>query len=268
MENKSLELKMVFEGVEAEKLQPEAANKAGWPVSGNTSPWEPGQSSARRGHRAERQGVLPKGLPVLAVVGSIGVFCIAGCSTLPVADVTEGGTELHTQVASKDGLSIGVAPLKEKDLLIKYFGVDLRKQSILPIYITIDNQSGASFLFLKNQASIALKGHQDTREHEQLDIPIEERKPTEGDYAAAAFFGGLAGALTLDLEGDSGRAIRHNILAKRLNTDTLSPSEHRSGFLYFHVPKEIEDTYILTIKFMNLETEETASVEFQGELLP
>jgi hypothetical protein len=186
----------------------------------------------------------------------LGFFILPGCAALDLPDTALGlsGTEeirtsQHSISDAKNGLTVTVDLIRDEERLKRHFGADLSKKGILPVYIKVVNDSDSAYLFLNQKIK-------------QGNAPVDERRNAGGDYEAALILTGPLFAAFKDAEGSKERAIRHNVLAKRLKMNMLSPGEQRSGFLYFKVSR-IEDTAkILTLNFLSLTTKRTNEFAF------
>ena len=185
----------------------------------------------------------------------LGFFVLSGCTALDVPDTVLGvpdtkgiQTSQHSISNARNGLTVTVDLIQDEERLKKYFGADLSKKGILPVYIRVVNDSGSSYLFLNQKIR-------------RNNAPAGKGRHAGGDYEAALILTGPLFAAFKDARAEE-RAIRRNVLSKRLRTNVLSPGEQRSGFLYFKVSR-IEDTAkTLTLNFLSLTTKRTNEFAF------
>ena len=186
----------------------------------------------------------------------LGFFILPGCGALGVSntvldlsDTEEIRTSQHSISDAKNGLTVTVGLIQDEEQLKRHFGADLSKKGILPVYIKVVNDSDSSYLFLNQKVR-------------QSNAPVDERRNAGGDYEAALILTGPLFAAFKDAGGDKEKAIRYNVLTKRLKTNMLSPGEERSGFLYFKAPRAKNTTTRLTLNFLSLTTKKTNEFAF------
>ena len=189
--------------------------------------------------------VIFLGFSILPGCGALG---LSG-TVLDLSGTEEIRTPQHSISDAKNGLTVTVDLVRDEERLKRHFGADLSKKGILPVYITVVNNSDSSYLFLNQKI-------------EQGNAPLDGRENTADDHVATLILTGPLFAAFKDAAGDKERAVRHNILKKRLRSDMLSPGEERSGFLYFKAPLARNTTTRLTLNFLSLTTKKTNEFAF------
>lgn len=192
------------------------------------------------------------GIPYLVFVFFILVF---SCSAprLPTYPLRDAGSYDH--VLNADGLNIIVDPLFDASQHKTYFGADLLKENILPVFVLVKNlDAKGSCVVFSNKISlrglvISFMGEND--ELEAADSSVGK------DLAA---IGGVLVSMPLMLAGLSlisdSAEIKRNFKAKEFQTQTLSVGEQGSGFVYFRLPEkksDIPENLAIGIEIMNLQ---------------
>lgn len=150
---------------------------------------------------------------------SLTLALVAGCAT-PPAYPTRAAADCRAQ-ATKEGLTIGIHPIFDKQEAEHYFGSDLLLRGLLPVLVVVENHSkDASYLLSMNNCSLS----QSTGYGSKADLPSRE--------GAALIPGGLIGlAITCNAYNK-----RTGMAIKELRDQTVSPGQTEDGFVYFKVP--------------------------------
>ncbi len=189
------------------------------------------------------------------------LFVLCGCETVKFTDYHQDAINNLNKQKIKDGLSIAILALTDNDKVISYFGTDLLSSGILPVLIVAENNNeSSSFIIHKERitfSNISAKDNQD------IDKDTEYSAGQEVATVGAAA-GIMPVVLPLFFIGASmvnnSNEIMHNMMDKEIRTETLSPREKISGFVYFPIPKEKKEQnkqYIMidVLKYQSKETE-------------
>lgn len=130
-------------------------------------------------------------------------------------------------------LVIGVQPIEDLKDQKTYFNIESTPKGFIPVYIVLENRSsGDSFLFDRTAIKLGQGGSSGTNPKTSINA---------GKTAAldsGAFFVPLAGQIFAIIAFNNADAVRQNIMAKEVQSKTLSPGVSVQGFLYVPVPKK------------------------------
>lgn len=152
---------------------------------------------------------------------SLGLAVIAGCAT-PPAYPSRTATACRSH-ETKEGLTVGIQPLFDKQELDQYFGTDLVSRGLLPVLVVAENDSGdASYLLSLTNCSLSQgKGYG------------SEEDLSSRNYALIVPGGLIGAALVLDAQSK-----RVGMAVKELRDQTVSPGQTEQGFVYFSLPEQ------------------------------
>ncbi len=173
-----------------------------------------------------RRSVLPPLLSFLLLVGA--------CSAARLPDFQPQAIDQYPQRAERNGLVVAAHALTDEDQVERYFGTDLVDDGILPVLVVAANRgSDSSFIVLSDSIQLARP----------------TAKATGDDVASttasqAVGYTGLATALVVPVVAialiptaaamlSSAREQSYSFLTKQFHSQTVSPGEQVSGFMYF-----------------------------------
>lgn len=195
-----------------------------------------------------------------------------GCTTLSVSEYTVHPFEDYESSQVKEQVGIAIHPLVNEREQVSYFGVNLSKKEMLPVFVLLENKgTNSSYLVDPDQVTLgipsdsvdvatAFPGTSETgasnraaldrinrvgkRMAEATGIQyrgsITEAEAIVLGPAALVLFSAL---VVTDLRG-AGRVsdnsiIKYSVTDKALKRSTLSPGESVQGFVYFQIPDHI-----------------------------
>jgi len=165
-------------------------------------------------------------------------FVSYGCTTMKIPDYPKTDVASFGNALTKNDLCIAVRAITNKEDLERYFGADLSKLKILPVYVVADNKS-VSTSFLLSKDHILLQ-HKKTGDNVQKGAAPATGHSTGGEVAAV--IGTATLSLPLLFVGlkaiSDATVVKQNLAAKALQTRTVSPGKSVDGFVYFTLPKE------------------------------
>ncbi len=186
------------------------------------------------------------------IISSLCISVIISCSAQKHPDYPTFDFNEYQYSIEKYGFKIVADPIFESQKNKKYFGTNLYKKNLLPIYISVENtRSKGIFLVTNNKIN--------------LNIFQNKINATKNHFDA----GGSTGAAICEVSAvlvstplmfvglnqmSNAAEIERNFISKKLQTETLSPGEKISGFVYFQVPKKVnqEDKAFISIDIQDL----------------
>ncbi len=194
-----------------------------------------GQANRERGNRRPP--------PIVVAVAVL----LAMCAAPPLPDVDElmlGTGFSSTQ--SLAGVTLSARPLLDGSELERWFGFDLRSEGVLPIVVSVRNETEEVFLLRRDDFSLSREKAK-AAPSTPGDAPPGWAGPAKTGTAAAylatlPFVSGvvpIAGAIIVMsvVEGRVDRAKRNTIqiIASEFADGTLFPGQERRGVLFFPV---------------------------------
>ena len=180
------------------------------------------------------------------------IILLNGCATLsfPEYEAQPFNYNQHSQI--KDGLTVAVRPMTNKQEVKRYFGASLVSANILPVFVIVENRRvSSSFILSKDQISF---------QTDESTTPIPSGRDNIGDDSTGrdVMVAGqvLLSPLLLIIAGEmiaEADAITANAVNKELTSKTISPGQLHKGFVYFQLPKDniTPQRWILHINFLN-----------------
>jgi len=188
----------------------------------------------------------------------------AGCSTVhPKAyNSVDAPSRLHAQ--ETNGIRVSVDVVYDQPRNKKYFGTDTLDKGIVPVFVRVENLSGAgSILVEKERFQVLVNADVDARG--PLDRSVEHE--TKGGQVV-----GGAGALLLStpliIIGSAmistADEVRQNFAEKELRNQSLAAGRSVEGFIYCVRPqrKEPVQQARISIPLRNLQTDQEVKCEF------
>jgi hypothetical protein len=138
-----------------------------------------------------------------------------------------------TVTSQSGGLVIGVQPIEDLKDQKTYFNFESTPKGFIPVYIVLENGSSVdSFIFDKTAIKLGQGGSSDFNPKTSMNA---------GKTAlldSGAFLMSYAGQIFAIIAFNNADAVRQNIMAKEVQSKTLSPGVFVQGFLYVPVPKK------------------------------
>lgn len=129
------------------------------------------------------------------------------------------------------GIWVAAKPLLNEEELEDYFGVNLLKKGILPIYLTIRNDNTQdSFIF--QAESVRIKTQQNSGMYDNPEKDMQEAG--KGIAWAGAILISPPLLLIAIHQLSNASIIEENFESKKIRTKTLDPGQQTSGFVYFN----------------------------------
>ena len=160
----------------------------------------------------------------------------SGCATAPLDRPQAFDPAALPYRAEARGLEIAVEPVTSKAVLNKTFSVDLVRKGILPVRLWAANRSPEdSFVLARDSVRLTTAEGNDAPDRSGGEV-IDHTIGTAFAIPAAAL-----GSLPLLFVATSSEVrrnkINRNFRVQEFVSQTLSPGEEDSGFLYFQLPK-------------------------------
>lgn len=202
----------------------------------------------------------PAGLAVALLIVEIG-----GCAQTPIRQYPVQPVDSYSQTESRNGLTVAIKPVTDKQELLHYFGFDLRDSGVLSIYVVIEN-SNTKGSFIVSDGSFVL-GEETSSENMHSPDDKNIASPTGGGAIAIGSFVTplivfppvfIAGA---HLANDASRK-NLNVAINKFQTGTVSPGETEYGFAYFQVPKEINGNMVFMVTLDDLGSSDQIDFSF------
>lgn len=211
----------------------------------------------------------------------IGFILNTSCSTVTFKNYEKKDINSYSNLISKNGLSIAVENIENQEDCIDYFGIDLIKNNILPVYIVAYNGSKSSnFLFLKEKIKMfsGIDFNTDSSPGKrQLDSSQNSGNAIGGTGAMIGTFSvimpvaALAAAPVLLLAGGKQIAdttnIKHNFIKNEIYNKTIPPNASNDGFIYLKIPDGFDinqiHNYTLSIDINNSDDNKIVNFNFK-----
>ena len=179
------------------------------------------------------------------------------CSTMKLEKYEIYQNTNYIESSNAQGLFLFAKPMMNKADLKKYFGVDLLKNNILPVYISVWNKNpNISYIIYEESFRIL----QATSKDKTFQPESEDEKL--GEFSEVALYPvyiipelivPLAPIASFSSQQYSdAEIIKDNFEEKKFRTTTLEPYEKKSGFVYFNL-KDIKNYNKIDMCFKNIE---------------
>lgn len=168
-------------------------------------------------------------------LGVVLTMCIGsyGCAMMQLPDYPKTSPSTFNNAKTEGNLCVATRALTNTDDLKQYFGADLYKDKILPVYITVENKSKSSS-FLVSSDSISVQ-HNKSSDNMAKGHGSVSGVSSTGNVLQV--FGGLSGAFGVKLTSDA-TVVKENLASKALYSHTVSPGKSVDGFVYFTMPND------------------------------
>jgi hypothetical protein len=185
------------------------------------------QARVRRPPREVEHGMRAGHAPGRAILGLLALLPVAHAGGYP--DYVPLAASQYPSYQEQQGIGLAVVPLLDKSSQKRYFGENLLAQGFLPVYVVIENHaSQQSAILLRDRivykyddSPVGSGGQQQTR-------PDASAFARNGAWLAAEW--GSPVAMTIFFHSVYGQ--RMNLLAKQLQSQTVSPGKTGGGFVF------------------------------------
>lgn len=209
-------------------------------------------------HRAVRltriQLRLARGEPRAATtMKTICLFCalliLSGCASAKYAAYDNHNSSTGTLLKNEAGLELFVDPVLEADRQAAFFGYNLVRSGVLPVFVRVTNiTSDQSFLLKKSGMTLNFAGAREGF------TSVNDNVTRDSGAGAVSVLGAVALSTPLMVAGPlmeaSDQQKSQNLVDKQYYDNTVSPSAHAEGFVYFQLPKGSHDLSSFSIKFV------------------
>jgi len=186
-------------------------------------------------------------------------FCTAvilsGCSTVPFPPYASHSPSTAPLLKHEAGLELLVDPVLATEGQKTYFGFDLVKQGVLPVFIRVTNTTaGQSVLLQKEGMTLTLGGSgggsTSTTESARKSTGAATTVGVVG-VVGTIFVTPLAAPLMIVAPMMAGRdhQMTQNLVDKEFYDNTVSPGASKEGFVYFQLPQQAKHVAAFTITF-------------------
>lgn len=209
------------------------------------------------------------------------VIINSSCSTVSFKNYEYKNIDNYNNLLYKNGLAIAIDPIKKSDDCIDYFGIDLIKNNILPVYIIAHNKSERNdFLILKEKITMknvpygnieSNPGKNQADSGQSSGVALAGTGGVIGTFSVIMPVAALAAAPVLMVAGGKqitdANNIKHNFVKNEFYNRTILPGQSNNGFLYLKLPDEFDmnklNNYVLSIISSDSEKNINESFEFK-----
>ena len=177
-------------------------------------------------------------------------------------------------------------PLEDKKEIIRYFGANLLKKNILPVFILVENINATRHFLVEpagQDDQFSTSGQNNKIEGSKLqDNPRISSKDAKGivyetdrerfliTTGPVIWLAVLPLAIMSDFQygpTDSSKSLQQAIISQSLRKQTLTPGQTEQGFLYYQLPPGSSSTQTIgiSIKATDIETQEAMYFRFTKE---
>lgn len=217
------------------------------------------------------------------------LFCtlvIFSCTTTKPADIDSQLTMGQGFEKIQEGLRIYVRPMRDESEIEKYFGENLLKKNILPVFVLAENKSGSNY-FLVEPADEYQRNSNRLQDEKSRESDNQNTKFISAEEAKTSVYEKETGLeKSLILTGpifwlaaipialadygptDASKSLQQTLITKSLRKQTLTPGKTESGFLYYFIPANISSAKNVGIKLKatNLDTYNVLYFGFAKEI--
>lgn len=211
----------------------------------------------------------------LVLISSFLSSQMAGCAAITVPDYPQDKpVSSYTKAAPVKELHIAIQPMTDRKEQEKYFGKDLLKDGVLPIYIMAENRH-PSTSFILNKDMISLKESKEKTDLPQAtseDVADPSTGQTVSTIGAATII--LIPLIFLPISLYMGfygtkmacdaTVTQYSTASQALYTHTLSPGNKVEGFVFFKIPDNKSDFkgWSLALQVREVETQTKHNTDF------
>jgi hypothetical protein len=190
---------------------------------------------------------------LLCVVGFSA--CLAVCQSDPQKNLPSatGDCTVH---GTKDGVAVGLQPIENREDQEKYFGTDLGRRGVVPIFVIIENQS-TSDVFILQRSEIRYGTFSSGSSEGVMTLHA-----SGGTALVASAFLPFAGSFLIDRYKHQYHEIVEKLVRNELQTRTVPAGASIHGFLYLPAEKNARRSgAILQIPLKMTGTDRTTLIE-------
>lgn len=192
------------------------------------------------------------------------ILFIQGCTAIKAPDITPKQGDQYKYHEKIDNLNITVDPLFDSQKNEDHFGINLLRFGVLPVYIIIENNCGATYLLEKKQIALLNKSNKSNTQDKDLYVMIMSRSASEIVFDVLTW--GIIGFLKGPSNESERERIMQNMRKSELPDQTISPRHQVYGFVYFPVGKEsslLSEPVQLLIPLKNVRDKTTKSITIE-----
>jgi hypothetical protein len=166
--------------------------------------------------------------------------CVAllgtGCSNPKQPDYAPPAVSSTVRSVQEKGVNISLDPFVESDRTRKYFGIDVAKDGIGIVYVSVSNSApDHTFLIQKRDFQLAAPGFSAGQNAATQSLQ-QNKGGAEATAMAGSVLSGLGGIALIGLASGSvahATEVQRNFVDKELPDQTLAPGQSMEGFIYF-----------------------------------
>lgn len=170
------------------------------------------------------------------VVTFLAISFLQGCTAIKAPDITPKQADQYKYHREIDNLNIIVDPLFDSQNNEDLFGINLLRFGVLPVYIIIENNCRATYLFEKKQIALLNNSSKSSTQDKDLYLMIMPRSASE--IVLDVLIWGVIGLLDGPANKSARERVMQNMRKCELPDQTISPGQQVYGFVYFPVGKE------------------------------
>ena len=208
------------------------------------------------------------------------LFLLVACGATKPAVIGSELAQVKGYEETKNGLRIYIRPLQDKNEIKKYFGADLLKKNILPIFVLAENRNDTAY-FLVEPAPPARDERIDNGGGTAAFVSAEDakksvyKKDTQLEIGLAMagpiFWLALIPIAMADYgPTDASKSLQQALITQSLRKQTLSPGKTEQGFIYYQLPPDDSsaETIGITLQATNIETQDVMYFSFTNKSKP
>ena len=192
---------------------------------------------------------------------------LAACG-VRIEEVKPVSITSYQHFSDSNGLRASADMFKDEARLNTYFGDNLLKKGILPVFVAFENnRAKGGYVLLREQSKFTAKvnsrmGSQDDSYTDVMDNNPVERPGFVGVGLAAATvvlnpIVSIASLFAVGIWQGNKERVFHNIQEKQMIEKAVYPGERHSGFIYFKIEEdEVENIGGIILTIQNLKTQE------------
>lgn len=198
------------------------------------------------------------------LVSLLSILCIASCAkeTLKFPDYHPKKQFKPGYIQEKDGLSVSIIPMLDKEEMETYFKTDLLANNLLAVFVLVENQT-ASIPYIVTKEDFVLKTKENIKKYDSSKTHIgDDTKAQQLSTLGAFVLAPVIIPIAAGMISDAGTK-RHNFLSKEMKASTtLFPGQSTNGFVYFKLPNKMPKGMFLQLESNIKELESGAIITF------
>lgn len=231
-------------------------------------------------------GCAHKSMPDLVKKGCLALvlLLLVACGTTKPAVIDSELTKKEGFEQTRDGLRIYMRTLEDKDEIKKYFGTNLLKKRILPIFVLAENNNNAKYFLVEpapppqneqsgiNDGSAGDDTNYLSAEDAKKSVYEKDTKLEGGLIMGGPIFWLALIPVAMADYGptDASKSLQQALITQSLRKQTLSPGRTEQGFVYYQLPPDdlSAKNIGITLKATNIETQDVMYFSFTKEFKP